>query len=543
MASEAATRTPETSQRDAARATARLVHSLRDAACYPHPTGEIAVLETHISYVILTGPRAYKLKKPLHLDFLDFTALASRRSFCEDELRLNRRTAPDLYLRVVPITGTPDAPRIDGTGEAIEYAVEMRQFDPEALLARRVERGEVDGELVDALADRVAAFHAELALAPTAPPILADDGRPSAASTVRRNLAQILALAPPPALRARLETLAVWLEATLARLSPTLLARERGGFVRDCHGDLHLANVALVDGRPVLFDCLEFDALLRWIDVIDEVAFAFMDFQALGRRDLAHRFANRYLEATGDYEGAVGLRFFAVHRALVRAKVAMIRQSQPGLDAQAADRLARELERHLEVAESLAARKAPRLVITCGLAGSGKTTVSGALVEALAAIRIRSDVERKRLAGLAADARSGSPIGAGLYAREGSARTYARLELLARGLLESGQSVIIDAAFLTRRERERFRALARMGGFEFLTVVCQAPVEVLRSRIEARGAKGRDASEADAAVLAHQLTTYEAPAQDELPDVVVIATDRPPAEVSEACRAIGLRSR
>lgn len=547
MAIDPPTMRSGTTQGDAARATARLVAALRDPTRFPHPTSRVRVIETHVSYIVLTGARAYKIKKPLRLDFLDFTALASRRRACEEELRLNRRTAPDLYLRVVAITGSPDAPRFDGAGEPIEFAVEMRQFDPDALFATALSRGEIKGETVDALAERIARFHAELALAPDS--ASAADRDPSAANqgaaarTARKNVNEILALDLPPGFRARVEALASWIEGELGRLGPLLVARRGAGFVRECHGDLHLANVALIDGRPVLFDCLEFDAALRWIDVIDEIAFAYMDFRAHARPDLAARFLNRYLEETGDYEGVAGLRLFAVHRALVRAKVELLRGRQPGLEAGAADRLAREVEEHVELAEALARGAAPRLVITCGLAGSGKTTVSGCLVEGLGAIRVRSDVERKRMAGLAAEARSGSALGEGLYDPEAGRRTYARLEQLAESMLASGHSVIVDAAFLTRRERAPFRALAARRGCGFRTVLCEAPADVLRARIEARRARGRDASEADVAVLEHQLAILEPPSAEERAEVVTISTDRDLGDVFEDCRALAAQLR
>jgi len=441
----------------------------------------------------------------------------------------------------------------------------MRQFDPEALFSTRLARGEITGGQVDALAARVAAFHGELARVEVATPAASArasapaDAAPAPADApasvmVGRNVAEILALGLSPSLRARIEALAVWIGDEIARIGSSLLLRSRTGFVRECHGDLHLANVALIDDRPVLFDCLEFDLALRRIDVIDEIAFAYMDFRAHGRPDLAARFVNAYLEATGDYEGVVGLRFFAVHRALVRTKVALIRAAQPGTEAGREPRigahstspLPRAVEAPLAVAEALAREtigQRPRLVITCGLAGSGKTTVSGRLVESLEAIRVRSDVERKRMAGLAAAARSGSAVGEGLYDPGASRRTYARLEALARTLLESGCSVIVDAAFLTRREREPFRALAREGGFEFRMVVCEAPIEVLRARIEARLAEARDASEADQAVLTHQLTIHEPPSAEEREHVVLIATDAPLAQVSADCRRLGERLR
>ena len=513
---------------------------------------KVDVIETHVSFILLAGDRAYKIKKPLALPFLDFTTLESRRVACEDELRLNRRTAPELYLRVVAVRGTPDAPRLDadsrpgvGADAAIEYAVEMRRFDSDALYSTRLAQGEISGEQVDGLADRIANFHASLAPSTTA----AEDRptqsshsaasnqataevRPTAARIARTNLSEIQTLAPA-AIRDRTDALARWQDEEIRRIGPALAARRHAGFVRECHGDLHLANVALVDGRPVLFDCLEFDRALREIDVLDEVAFAYMDFRAHGRPDLAARFVNAYLERTGDYEGVVGLRFFAVHRALVRLKVALIRSGQSGRDMPATG----EIERSLAVAEALVGDRAARLVVTSGLAGSGKTTVSSRLVELLGAIRVRSDVERKRLAGLEAAARSGSGIEEGLYDAAASRRTYARLEALAETMLASGWSVLVDAAFLRATDRAPFRELAARLGVVFRIVVCTAPVEVLRARIDARHAQGKDASEADQSVLAHQLETAEPPTEGERAQVFTLSTDAPIEQVAEACCA------
>jgi len=522
----------------------------------PETAGElrstgVEVIETHVSFILLAGDRALKIKKPLVLPFLDFSALERRRVACEDELRLNRRTAPELYLRVVAIHGSPEAPILEEArgdrSAAIEYAVEMRRFDPDALFSNRLARDQIGSEQVDSLAERIAEFH--FALAVSAPagggPVGAASDHPADepdVRIVRKNLAELRALAPP-VMRARLERLGIWMEGEIARIAPALAGRRRAGFVRECHGDLHLANVALVDGRPVLFDCLEFDRALRCIDVVDEAAFAFMDFRAHGRPDLAARFMNAYLERTGDYEGVVGLRLFAVHRALVRLKVALIRGGQED-DATAPGTAATQaLERLLVVAEGLVDERGPRLIVTSGLSGSGKTTVSSRLVERLGAIRVRSDVERKRMAGLGAAERSGSGVGEGLYDPQTSHETYARLEALAERLLESGWPVVVDAAFLRVAERAPFRALAARRGLALWIVLCTAPVEVLRARIDARSAQGRDASEADRAVLAHQLEITEPPTADEISQVVTIATDAPLAEVAEACRALAARIR
>lgn len=523
--------------------TRRLVEALCDPKRAVLGAAPVTTIETHVSFLLLAGERVYKLKKPLRLDFLDFTRLASRRRACHDELRLNRRTAPDLYLRVVAITGTRDAPRLEPAaasaapdtaleGEVLEYAVEMRRFDSEALLAKRLALDRIEPETVDRFADCVARFHTRVL--EEVEPERRDSSaiEESAPVVARRNLEELRRISLPAREQARLERIGAWLEARCERLAPFFAERRRAGFVRELHGDLHLANVALVDDRPVLFDCLEFDVGLRTIDVIDEIAFAFMDFLAFGRRDLAFRFANDYLEQTGDYAGAVALPFFAIHRALVRAKVAAIGTEPAERAEQAA------ITRYLDVAQALAEAPPAQLILTHGLAGSGKTTVSSALAQRIGALRIRSDVERKRLAGLEARARSASPLGGGLYAAQASERTYAHLAECASALLASGQSVIVDAAFLARAERERFAAIARAGDFPFRIVVCTAPVEVLRARVEARQARGRDASEADPAVLAFQLAHAEPPDETERDHVLCVATDAGSASLEEAVRKL-----
>jgi len=514
--------------------TERLVEALADPRCYPHPVDAVRVIETHISYVLLTGRHAYKLKKPLALDFLDFSTLAARRRCCEEELRLNRRTAPELYLGVVPIAGSLAQPRVAGAGEPIEYAVQMRQFDPEALFARLAEREQLQPEQIDALASALAEFHAQIAVAAPESPW----GAPEAViAAARASFEQVLALVREPELRARVTRLAEWSATQHARLAPRFEARKRDGFVRECHGDLHLANVALIDGEPRLFDCIEFDPQLRWIDVQSEIAFAFMDLHRHGCSALAWRFLNAYLEHTGDYAGVPLLACYAVYRAMVRALVALLRGSQQA-GGEAEGRASAALIRHLELAERLARRHVPLLVITTGLSGSGKSTVAAALAEALGALRIRSDVERKRLQGLVAGARSGSGVASGLYSERASRATYDRLAALARTLLVAGSDVIVDAAFLERGERERFAGVASAAGARFRILACEAPLAVLRARVIGRSRSGRDASEADLAVLEHQRESAAPLADHEWDSAIELRTDVSLQGIEASARAL-----
>jgi predicted kinase len=332
-----------------------------------------------------------------------------------------------------------------------------------------------------------------------------------------------------------LERLAHWGRTTFEQLKNTFAARKRAGFVRECHGDAHLANMVLLDGRVVPFDCLEFNDNLRWIDVMSEVAFTVMDLEDRGQQVYARRFLNGYLEPTGDYEGLKLLRFYQVYRALVRAKVAAIRLNQAGLGNEEREQIGESYRGYIDLAERYTRPTKPALMIAHGLSGTGKTTLTQTLVERLGAVRVRSDVERKRLHGLAATARSGSPLDAGLYTVEAGARTYDRLAALARAIVAAGHTVILDATFLRRAQRDRMHALAEELRVPFLILAFTASEPTLRERVIVREQTGVDASEAGLAVLEHQLASADPLTAGEQAQALVINTDKPPsaAELSE----------
>jgi len=512
--------------------TPALIANLLQPDAYPHPVDGVRLIETHISWVLIAGDFAYKLKKPLDLGFLDFSTLEKRRHFCEEEIRLNRRLAPTLYLAVVAVTGSPAAPRIGGDGPVLEWAVRMRAFPPEATLDRA---SQLTAAQIDAIADAVARFHQSL------PSAAADTayGEPEAVlQPARENFRQIRELLPSPAGGGEgaegrhaaevseantltptryprghesrqesahcldlLDTLESWSEAEGKRLAARFAQRKQSGCIRECHGDLHLGNIAWVDDAPLIFDCIEFNPGLRWIDVLSELAFLFMDLRQRERPDLAWRLLNRYLEHTGDYAGLAVFRFYLVYRALVRAKVSAIRalQAQAGTD---------ELERYLALAGCLSRPGRPRLWLTHGVTGSGKTWLAQQLLEQRGAVRLRSDVERKRLFGLAAleDSRR---IPGGIYTEPAGSRTYQRLHELARQLLLAGFEVIVDATFLKQAQRAPFLQLAEQLQLPVHILALQADPAQLRQRVAARLARADDASEADLTVLAAQLRQIE----------------------------------
>jgi uncharacterized protein len=502
---------------------ARLIGSLRNPALYgPLCTG-VRVIETHISYVLLTGRYAYKIKKAVSLPFLDFTTLAARQFYCVRELELNRRLAPSIYLDVVPIAGTVADPRIGGNGPAIEYAVKMIEFPQDALLTAALARGELTPAHVDALAATLAAFHASAAVAPAASRFAS---APAILELAVENFTEIEPLLEHDSDRRELTALRRWTEREHAARASLFADRQRLGFVRECHGDLHLGNIALVDGKVTIFDCIEFNDDMRWSDVMADVAFLTMDLRDRGRADFAARFLNAYLELTGDYAGVQVLRFYVVYRAMVRAKIAYVRASQTN-DPDARRGKVAEYREYLTMAKRCTESSGHGIVITRGPTGSGKTTRTGTLVELLGAIRIRTDVERKRLHGLAPQSRSGSALNEALYSEAETERTYSHVASLAQTLVRAGYSVIVDGTFLKRRQRQQFQGLADALHVPFTIVDFVASEATLRRRVGERHAAGVDASEADTTVLGHQLRTVEPLTADERAASVTYDADAP----------------
>ncbi len=488
-----------------------LSEALLEPRAYPHRVDAVRLVETHISRVFLAGDFAYKLKKPVSLGFLDFRALESRRHFCFEELRLDRRFAPGVYLDVVAVVRGPDGPCVAGEGEVLDFAVRMRRFGDDALLADRVAHGAVPAALWQSLGRDLALLHERLPRAPLDDPER-EGVPPHLRDAIAENFRQCRAY-----LREREDvTLLNAVEerswSDWRRLESFFWRRHEAGAVRECHGDLHLGNLLLEEGRVIPFDCIEFNPRLRWIDLMSEMAFLVMDCEARGVADGGFLALNAWLEETGDYAGMAVFDTCRAYRAMVRAKVALL-AGRPPLES--GSETQRSFRRYLALADRYGQSRPRFLAITCGVSGSGKSTVALALAGELEAIRIRADVERKRLFGLQADADTRAPGMPDIYTGEAGARTFARLEELAGAVLDAGHPVILDATFIRRGLRERFRALAERHGVPFRVIRCEATVGELRRRVEARLAAGTDASEADVAVMESQVAAFERPGASE----------------------------
>jgi len=511
-----------------------LARALLDPAAYPDD-GAVEHVETHISHVYLSGAHAYKIKKPVELGFVDFSTLEKRRQFCDEELRINRRLAPQIYLSVVPIAGTFDAPRVEGTGTPIEYAVKMRRFEQEDVLDHVAERGGLHGSHVDTLAVQVAQFHRGAQVVDALSGLgTAQRVRASA----EQNISQLQALVSGAA-RSAVDRLGAWTREQGARLDSTFTQRREHGSVRECHGDLHLGNIALFEGEFVMFDALEFDASLRWIDTMSDIAFLSMDLRAHGRHDLAARFVDACLSHSGDYDGLQVLRYYQVYRALVRAKVSALRAAQPDVDAQGRGTAMQRCTALVDLAVTISQVPARSLVLLHGVSGSGKTWGSQHMLEATGAVRIRSDIERKRLQAMSPGERSGSNLGAGLYTREITRATYARLAQLARSILRAGHSVLVDATFLRAHQRDAFARIAHEERVAYRIACFVADENVLRERVRRRHAAGTDASEATLEVLEQQLRMRTPLSRSEAACAMRFDTaTMSPAMIGESARAL-----
>jgi hypothetical protein len=463
------------------------------------------LIQTHISSVILAGDYAYKIKKPVDLQFLDFSTLARRKFYCQEELRLNRRLAPELYVDVQAIAGTVDRPEPGGDGPAIDYLVRMRRFRQQNQLDRLLTGGNFPVQRMDELATLIADFHEKAARAN----VDADAGDPAALwAPVQQNFDQLRELIDDGKQRNRLETLRQWSQRRFRQLKATFRARKAAGLIREGHGDMHLRNIALMEDRFVIFDGIEFNESFRWIDVIDDLAFLIMDLRGRGLNAWANRLLNRYLEITGDYGGLEVLAFYTVYRALVRVKVGAIRLAESRLDARQRQRVAQELDRDLALAESLTRPGTTYVAITHGVSGSGKSTAALWLVETFGAIRLRSDAERQRLFATARS-KEGDSVNSGRYSPKTTRALYEHLAGLAKRIVELGHGVIVDASFLKQYQRNLLARVAESLNIPWIIVDMQCRREIAARRIHRRRAEGTDISEADGRVLDMQLETAE----------------------------------
>ncbi len=488
-----------------------LIESLLDPLSYAHAvSGPVVLHETHISWVLLAGDFAYKIKKPIATEFLDYSSVSKRHHACCEELRLGSRYAVGLYLDVVPITMQDGLIRMDGDTQPIEFAVRMRRFDEDVLLSHRLKTNSLGRQDMIQLATTIASFHAAASrLEPTPKDIV-----PKILDQAQQNF-KCLFMEPLLRQDPTVQELESWTSNQSENHRQCFINRARNGFIRECHGDLHCGNIVFWRNQWVPFDGIEFNSEFSWIDVISDIAFLVMDLQELGHSELSSALLNAYLEQTGDYQALEVLSWYLVYRALVRAKVAVMRERQ----LNEVQRLNMEqialAKAYIGLADRLTKLGTRKLWITHGLSGSGKTTGSQQIVEREGAIRIRSDVERKRIFSTVAS-QSKNHFGDGMYSASASEATYQRLHEVARGILQSDFNVIVDATFLRSVDRQRFYSLAKSERAEFRILDFQVDEATLKQRIEHRRLTSSDASDATLETLANQLLSQDPLSADEL---------------------------
>jgi aminoglycoside phosphotransferase family enzyme/predicted kinase len=500
----------------------RLPELLRREA-YPHPAADVRLIETHISWVLLAGQHAYKLRKPVDFGFLDFTSREKRLIDCEAEVLLNRRLCPDMYLGIAQVVERDGRLCVGGEGDALEPAVHMRRLAERGMLPALVQREISDERLMERIAARLVDFHREAA---TGPGVDEHGTLPSLWANWAENFLQtkdVFGRTLPVTTR---DDIRCYIDDFLSANGELFQRRILEGRIRDGHGDLHAGSVCAMGRKLYLFDCIEFSARFRCADVAAEVAFLAMDLDHLGRADLSHAFVEAYVRRSQDRQLLDVLDFYKCYRAYVRGKVLSVRLGEPGMSPPEMDRTADAAAAYFELAHTYAHPTAtPLLLVVMGLPASGKTTLAHAVAGRRGMVYLSSDIQRKRLAGIRPTVHEHVPFGTGLYSRSMSRRTYAALKRHAARLLRRAHSVVVDATCGQPMNRTQFRQLARRVGARCLIVWCQADETVLRDRLTRRVQDPNTTSDARLELWPVLRAAFTPPAP--APDVLLVDTTLP----------------
>ncbi|MBW4580591.1 MAG: AAA family ATPase [Tildeniella nuda ZEHNDER 1965/U140] len=472
-----------------------LIQQMLEPTFYPHPVNEpIQCIQTHISYVLLTGDYAYKVKKPMNFGFLDFSTLEKRHHFCDEELRLNQRGAAELYLSVLPIIQTGERFQLDGTGDAIEYTVKMQQFPQSSLFTELFDRGELTASLLEQLAQVLADFHARGA---TSDYIRSFGTVENIRAAIDENYEQTIQYVGGPQTQQQFDETRQYTDRLFTEQQALFDSRVKHNWIRECHGDVHLRNIAFWHDKILLFDCIEFNEPFRFVDVMFDIAYIIMDLDARDRRDLSNLFLNAYLEQTGDWEGLQVLPLYLSRQSYVRAKVTSFLLSDPSVPEATKQEASATAARYYRLAWEYTQPQQGRLILMAGLSGSGKSTVARQLAQQLGGIQLRSDAVRKHLAGIPLDSHGNND----LYTPEMTQKTYDRLLHLGITLATQGYTVILDAKYDRQALREAAIAQAQAHHLPLQILHCMAPLPVLQERLHQRR---DDISDATADLLSQQ---------------------------------------
>jgi uncharacterized protein len=478
-----------------------LIQAMLSPDFYPHPvTMPIELIQTHASVVLLTGDFVYKLKKPVNFGFLDYSTVTSRQHFCEEEVRLNQRGAKELYLAVLPISKQGDKYQFGNEGEIVDYAVKMVQFPQSALFSRMFESGQITTSDVEAMGQVVALFHSE---AQTSAYISSFGTVAKIRQSIDDNYRQTEKYIGRSQTQPQYTETKAYTDRFLLEHEQLFLDRIAGGFIRECHGDLHLRNICRWQTKILLFDCIEFNEPFRFVDTMYDIAFTVMDLEARERKDLANRFLNTYVEQTGDWAGLLVLPMYLSRQAYVRAKVTSFLLDDVGISEEDRVVALATARNYYHQAWEYTRPRQGRMILLSGLSGSGKSTLGKQLATSVGGIQIRSDAVRKHLGGIPLLSRGDDS----LYTPEMTARTYQQVLLLGAKLAAQGFTVILDAKYDRRSLRAAVIDLAQSEAIQLDMIHCTAPANVLIDRLLQRTG---DIADATASLLASQQAAWEA---------------------------------
>jgi uncharacterized protein len=484
-----------------------LIQQMLQPGFYPHRVTEpVQLIQTHISFVMLTGDYTYKIKKPVNFGFLDYSTLDKRLHFCTQELLMNRRTAPEIYLEVLPIIKTGDRYKLGSSSSSInsgeitvEYALKMREFSQDSLFLSLLERGQLTEQLMQDLGLEVAKFHSTA---------ISDDyiRKFGEVSQIREAIDNNYLISQKyiggPQNQTQYQETKDYTDSFFEKNKELFDSRIVNNKIRQCHGDLHLRNIALWQDKILLFDCIEFNEPFRFVDVMYDVAFTVMDLESRGHQELGNAFLNTYIEQTGDWEGLQLLPLYLSRQAYVRAKVTSLMLDDSAISTAEKSEISQIAAHYYQLAWKYTKPRRGKLTLMSGLSGSGKSTVARYLARRTGAIHIRSDAVRKHLGGISLDERGGQD----LYSDEMTAKTYSRLLELGMILADRGWNVILDAKFDRQNLRTNAINLAQSRNLHLQIIYCTAPLEILRSRLQQR--KG-DIADATAELLSSQQAASE----------------------------------
>ncbi|UKO96655.1 bifunctional aminoglycoside phosphotransferase/ATP-binding protein [Nostoc sp. UHCC 0870] len=495
-----------------------LIQQMLQPGFYPHPVQEpIQLIQTHVSYVLLTGDYAYKLKKPVNFGFLDFSTLEKRQHFCQEELRLNKRGAAELYLEVLPITLEGEQHILGGTGDPVEYTVKMRQFPQETLLSSLFADDKLKETDLEELGRVVAQYHVKTE---TNDYIRSFGEVSQIRAAFDENYEQTAKYIGGPQTQAQFDETKAYTERFFAERQELFQRRIQNDYIRECHGDLHLRNICLWQDKILLFDCIEFNEPFRFVDVMFDIAYAVMDLEAQQRPDLSNAYLNTYVEQTGDWEGLEVLPIYLNRQSYVRAKVTSFLLDDPSVPATVKEEASKTAAQYYKLAWEYTKPKQGKLILMSGLSGSGKSTTAKYLARQTGAIHLRSDAVRKHLGGIPLYERGGDD----LYTPEMTQKTYARLLNLGIILANQGYTVILDAKYDKQELRQEAIAQAQKHQLPLQIIYCTAPLEVVRERLVNRTG---DIADATVDLLASQLKQTEPFTDTEKPYVQIWDTTQP----------------